>query len=171
MPLLHSEPFGFFRRPPSHLVLRLCSLLVIAPLLYAATNTQLPDGPGKQVTIRVCGTCHSPERVAALHQTRRGWENTISKMVSLGATGTNDELTAVLNYLSKSFPPIPVAPVNINKATPVEMEASLLLLKSEAAAVVRYRKQHGDFKSLDDLKKVPGLDFQKIEKHKDRIVF
>jgi competence protein ComEA len=165
------KPRGAFKRWPPSFVLRLCALLATAPALYAATTTQLPDGPGKQVTIRICGTCHSPERAASLHQTRRQWEATISKMVSMGATGTDDELTAVLQYLAKNFPPAPVKPIDINTASAIDMESSLLLLRSEATAVIQYRTEHGDFKSLDDLRKVPGLDFQKIEKNKARIVF
>ena len=171
MSLIHSVPRGVFKQRQASPFLRLCALLATAPALYAATTTQLPDGPGKQVTIRICGTCHSPERAASLHQTRRQWEATISKMVSMGARGTDDELNAVLEYLSKNFPPAPAKPVDINTASAVDMESSLLLLRSEAAAVIQYRTEHGNFKSLDDLRKVPGLDFQKIEKNKDRIVF
>jgi len=43
--------------------------------------------------------------------------------------------------------------------------------RSEAAAIIQYRTDHGDFKTIDDLKKVPGLDFKKIEAKKDLLVF
>lgn len=89
----------------------------------------------------------------------------------MGATGTDDELNAVLAYLSKNFAVAPAKPIDINKAAAVDLESSLLLLRSEATAVIQYRTEHGDFKSLDDLRKVPGLDFQKIEKNKARITF
>jgi DNA uptake protein ComE-like DNA-binding protein len=36
--------------------------------------------------------------------------------------------------------------------------------------VIRYRDQHGRFKSVDDLKKVPGLDFKKIVSRRDAVV-
>jgi competence ComEA-like helix-hairpin-helix protein len=36
--------------------------------------------------------------------------------------------------------------------------------------VNRYREQNGRFKTVDDLKKVPGLDFKKIESRRDAIV-
>jgi competence protein ComEA len=172
LPFISPTPCSFFRQLHASPLLRVCSLLVLAPLLNAEVAAPvLPDGPGKQTTINVCGTCHGVERVAALHQSRRDWENTISKMVSMGANASDDELTAVLDYLSKNFPPAPLRPVDINTATAVELESSLLLLKSEAAAVIRYRSENGNFKSLDDLRNVPGLDFHKIEPKKDRIVF
>ncbi len=43
--------------------------------------------------------------------------------------------------------------------------------RSEASAIIRYRREHGDFASLDDLKNVPGIDFAKIEAKRDSISF
>ena len=40
-----------------------------------------------------------------------------------------------------------------------------------AGAVVKYRQANGPFKSVDDLKKVAGVDVAKIEARKDRFVF
>ena len=151
------------------LIFRVCSAAVLATALHAASV--LPDGPGKQLTVTICGKCHSPDRSAALHQSRRAWDMTVAKMVGMGATGTDDQLNEVVNYLAKSFPAPPPRPIDINTATPVDLESSLLLLKSEAKAIVKYRTENGNFKSLDDLRKVPGLDFKKIEEKKDRIAF
>lgn len=160
------------RRPPAGIFYLGALLSMTSAALYAQTPAAtLPDGPGKQTTIEVCGKCHSPERVVALHQSRRAWQSTISQMVSMGANASDDQLNAILDYLSKNYPPMPPTPVNINTAGPVELESSLLLLKSEAKAVIQYRTEHGDFKSLDDLRKVPGLDFKKIEDRKVPIVF
>jgi competence protein ComEA len=131
----------------------------------------LPDGYGKAATVRVCGKCHSPERAASLHQRRSAWEDTIVKMIKLGADGSNEEFEAILTYLSDHFGPDAPGPININKADAVDLEAGLLLLRSQAKAVIEYRSEHGDFKSIDDLRKVPGLDFQKIESKKSRLVF
>jgi competence protein ComEA len=167
-----SAPDGMTAYLRCGFVPRVGLLLAAAGLLHAATPAPtLPAGHGKQVTITVCGKCHSPERAAALHQSRRAWAETISKMVSMGAVASDDQLNDVLNYLAKNFPPPPRPPVDINTATPVEMESSLLLLKSEAAAIIRYRTEHGNFKSLDDLRKVPGLNFHKLEEKKGRIAF
>ena len=142
-----------------------------APLASHAATTVLPDGPGKQATVRVCGKCHAPELAVSVRQNRGAWEATISKMANMGMEATGDELSVVLDYLAKNFTPAPPPLLNINKATSVDMESSLLLLKSQAAAIIRYRTENGDFKSLDDLRKVPGLDFKKIEDKKARIVF
>ena len=66
---------------------------------------------------------------------------------------------------------IELKPVN-QEASPEALSISRLSLKrSEASAILRYRKEHGDFKSIEDLLKVPGIDAAKIEAKKDRLVF
>ena len=144
---------------------------LILALLTGIAYADLPDGPGKEATIRVCGKCHSPERAASLHQRRYAWEDTIVKMMKLGAVGSDEELEAVLGYLSTHFGPEAPKPLEINRARAVDLEAALLLKRSQAEAVIAYRNANGDFKSLDDLKKVPGLDFQKVAAKAPRIVF
>lgn len=131
----------------------------------------LPDGPGKAATIRVCSQCHAVEKAVSLRQDEDAWTDTIGKMVKMGAQGSDDELTEVLAYLSKNFGEEVAPPININKADSVDLESSLVLTKTEAAAVIRYRTENGAFKSIEDLRNIPGLDFKKIETQKSRIKF
>ena len=140
-------------------------------LSLGIAQADLPDGPGKAATTRVCGKCHSPERAASMHQSGAAWEDTITKMVKLGAQGSDEEFEGVLTYLSKNFGPEIPAPLNINTASMVDLQTALLLRRSQAKALIDYRSQRGNFKSLDDLRNVPGLDFQKIEMKKSRVVF
>ena len=137
----------------------------------AVAKADLPPGPGHDETLKVCGKCHSAEQAASLRQSRTGWEETVSKMVNMGAEGTDEEYEAVLTYLTKNFGPETPHPVNVNTATPVEIESTLALTRAESAAIVQYRTDKGGFKSLDDLKNVPGLDYKKIEAKKARITF
>ena len=140
-------------------------------LFASVADAQLPDGPGKTETMKVCKGCHEVERSTSLHQDRDGWRATMDKMVSLGAKGSEKELQAVFDYLVKNFPAEEIPTINVNKATSIELESGLTLRRSQAAAVIQYRTQNGDFKSIEDLKKVPGLDPEKIEAKKDRITF
>jgi competence protein ComEA len=41
----------------------------------------------------------------------------------------------------------------------------------DAEAIVRYREEKGSFKTLDDLKKVPGIDPGKLEAKKASLEF
>lgn len=47
--------------------------------------------------------------------------------------------------------------VNVNTATAKELMKVKGLNGAKAKAIVNYRKKHGDFKSLDDLKDVKGM--------------
>ena len=150
------------------------SLLALCATLTFLTGTakaDLPPGGGHDETVKVCGKCHSPEQAASLRQTRTGWEETISKMVNMGSEGTDDEYEKVLDYLTKQFGPEAPKPIEINKASSIELEAGLGLSRSESAAVIKYRTDNGAFKSIDDLKNVPDIDFKKVEARKARLKF
>ena len=86
-------------------------------------------------------------------------------------TGVMQEINAVLEYLVKHFPAEEVPRINVNKAEAIDLESGLSLTRSEAAAIIQYRTQNGSFKSIEDLKKVPGVDAAKIEAKKDRLTF
>ncbi|MEO7272299.1 MAG: helix-hairpin-helix domain-containing protein [Vicinamibacterales bacterium] len=139
--------------------------------LPAAAQASLPDGAGKEQMVKICGQCHEPQRAASIRLTREGWEATIGDMVARGARGTDQDFQAILDYLATNFLGEASRPLNVNTATPVELESVLLLLRKEAAAVIAYREKNGFFKSADDLKKVPGVDAKKIEAQKDRLYF
>ncbi|MEO8482379.1 MAG: helix-hairpin-helix domain-containing protein [Acidobacteriota bacterium] len=130
----------------------------------------LPDAPGKDVVVRMCGVCHEARRAASVRLTRDGWSSVIDDMVRRGAKGSDQDAETVLDYLATNFLGEAPRPLNINSAAQIDFESVLELLRREAAAVVAYREKHGVFKSVDDLKKVPGLDFKKIDNKRDRIV-
>ena len=150
------------------------TVLMIA-LLFSGGATafaqgQLPEGPGKAETVKVCGVCHEPLRAASVRLTRDGWQDLIAKMISLGAKGSDEDLEKVLDYLSSNFKGDAPKPLNMNSATAVDLESVAAMLRKEAAAWIDYRSKKGGCKTLDDLKKVPGVDFKKIDERRDRLV-
>ena len=60
---------------------------------------------------------------------------------------------------------------NVNKAAATELETQLEITLQEAGAIVRYRRDKGNFKTIADLRSVPGLDMTKIEPIQQRLVF
>ena len=134
-------------------------------------HAQLPDGPGRDDVTKVCGTCHPATTAASVRLTRDGWQMKIADMVSRGAMATDDELAAILEYLATHFLGEANELLNVNTATTVQLESVLELLRRESSAFVEYREKVKGFKSLDDLKNIPGVPFKKIEEKKDRIMF
>jgi competence protein ComEA len=98
------------------------------------------------------------DKSVSLSQDRAGWRRTIEKMMDFGAKATDREFNAVLDYLATNFPADDVPKINVNKAAAIEF-------------VIRYRDKNGPFKSIEDLEKVPGVDIEKIEAKKDRLIF
>jgi competence protein ComEA len=137
----------------------------------ASVDKPLPDGPGKEETQKLCSRCHDMDKSVSINQDRAGWQRTIEKMLAFGAKATDQEFKAVLDYLSKNFPAGDVPKINVNKAAAIEFESGLSLRRSQAAAIIKYREKNGPFKSIEELKKVPGIDVEKIEAKKDRLVF
>ena len=157
-----------FMRLASRLNIRAVAVFVA---FASGAWAQLPDGPGKAETEKLCSQCHELARSISLRQDRAGWQGTVDKMVSLGATASDADLRLVVDYLSAHFPAEEIPRIKINKARQIELESGLGLKRSEAALIIEYRDKHGAFKSLDDLKKVPGVDVAKIEAKKDRLSF
>ena len=141
-----------------------------APQLLVPSGEGLPDGPGKNVMVQACGTCHEARRAASVRLTREGWGAVIESMRLRGAKVSDDDFPVILTYLTTNFLGEAPLPLNLNTAEQIDLEAAGGLLRSEAAAVIRYRQKIGRFKSIDDLKNVPGLDFRKIERRRDAVV-
>ena len=145
-------------------------LRTFTPDELAAMAATMPPGEARDVTVRVCAPCHEPQRAASLRLTREGWEGVVAKMVGLGARASQEEVAQITAYLSTNFKGEAPKPINLNSATSVDLESVAGLLRKEAAAWIDWRAKHGSCNTLDDLKKVPGVPFKKIDERRDRLV-
>jgi mono/diheme cytochrome c family protein len=98
------------------------SLFLAAVLLTAAAPAfaqddfkALPAGPGRDVTVRICSQCHSPELVAGQAMDANGWKDLVNQMANNGAQGTDAEFDTITKYLAASFPAgsTPSAPAGV----------------------------------------------------------
>ena len=64
----------------------------------------LPPGPGRDLTVRACSTCHTLEVVANQHLSPQEWNNVVQTMSAKGAAATPEELGRIQSYLAKAFP-------------------------------------------------------------------
>lgn len=72
---------------------------------------------------------------------------------------------------SRSAHAKPMMKVNINTADAGAINQALINIgPSKAAAIVAYRKQHGAFRTPDQLAEVKGVGLKTVEKNRDRIV-
>lgn len=131
-----------------------------------AAQDIFPETDGKAALMRVCSNCHTAENVIQTLRTRQEWSDVVDQMARFGAEASDQEFEQILTYLATHF-----SPIKINKATAKELQATLDVPSTVAEAIVAYRTEKGEFKSVDDLKSVPGLESARIEARKGRIVF
>ncbi len=146
-------------------------LLAALGVAAAMTGQELPEGPGKAETEKLCKGCHEMARSISKKQDRDGWMATMTKMSGFGMRATDAETAIVVEYLARNWAAEDLAKINLNTASAIQLESGLNLKRSQAAALIAFRKEHGKITSLDELTKVPQLDVKKIAEKKDRIVF
>ena len=129
------------------------AVVALSWTITASQQDALPDGPGKEAMERVCSACHELDIAAGTRHTRAEWRVLVESMVSRGARATDEEIAAINEYLGTY-----VAVVNVNKAASAEIEAVLAIPAKVAEEIVRYRAEKGEFKDLESLKNVPGVD-------------
>ena len=64
----------------------------------------LPEGQGRDVMVRVCAQCHSPEIAAQQKLDAQGWKDLVNQMANNGANATDAEFDTIAKYLATAFP-------------------------------------------------------------------
>lgn len=71
----------------------------------AASNTALPEGPGKELVTGVCGLCHGLDRLSAARRSPQEWSRTVARMISYGLPLSEDQSRTVTSYLERQLAP------------------------------------------------------------------
>lgn len=142
------------------------STAVQPPASVDTSQSRFPPGPGRDALFKVCNDCHGPESVLGQLKTHDEWSKTLDDMANNGAQGSDEEWNQILAYLDKNY-----SLIFINKATAKDLESALDVAPAVAEAIVRRRTEKGNYKSIDDLKQVPGVPAAAIEARKDRFIF
>ena len=109
---------------------------------------------------------HGLDVIETGFRTREEWNATINLMKGNGADGTAEQFAQLSDYLIRYH-----SSLNVNKATADDIEAWLDVDDKVAQAIVDHRNMNGAFKTIDDLKKVPGIDAAKVDARKVRALF
>jgi len=120
---------------------------------------------GEEVFLNRCGSCHETERALVAPRTRKGWGSVLTDMVNMGAQLETGEQEAVLAFLTEQH-----GLVNVNTAKAEEL-VGLGLSKKDAETIGAYRTEHGPFADFAALRRVPGLDVDRLNAARERVAF
>ncbi len=123
------------------------------------------DAADNAIFISICGSCHGTTLVEGL-RTELEWREEINQMIKIGARATPAQLRSVMRVLARTL-----TKVNVNSAEPAQISPVLDLSDEVAQALVKRRTLAGKFKTLEDLKLIPGVDPEKLEARRNRIMF
>jgi competence protein ComEA len=76
-----------------------------SPALAQDDYKDLPPGPGRDVMVKVCSQCHSPEIAAQQNLDAQGWKDLVNQMANNGAQASDADFDTISKYLTASFPP------------------------------------------------------------------
>jgi ribose-phosphate pyrophosphokinase len=117
-------------------------------------KTRDPDHPNEARANRVVGETYG--RLCVV----------IDDMIGRGATGTDEEYNTLFDYVLRHN-----SLVNVNRAPADELCAVLGLTESEAGAIISYRTANGKIADFEALKKVKGLDPDRLEAARPAIFY
>jgi competence protein ComEA len=138
--------------------------MLLVPALFAQ---DIPEGAGKATVEKTCTACHDLGPLTQMNGSADIWQSVVDDMKSRGADASEADFRVIVQYLAKYLGP----PVHINTDAAKDIQTNLGLTDAEAAAIVKYRTDKGNFKTWDDVTKVPGLDMSKLAGLQGRIKF
>lgn len=145
------------------------TLAVVAEAAVPTTSQQGPAAPAaeEQATAeKICSGCHEVDAVKGAFRMPEQWDETLSSMESFGLQATPKEMDLVRSFLLRNY-----GRARINQAPAKDLSPVLDVTPDVAEAVITYRRENGPLKTLDDLKKVPGMDPAKVDARKARLMF
>jgi mono/diheme cytochrome c family protein len=86
---------------------KILSILVLSAafmLCGAAQETALAGDSAETLFESKCSQCHSTQRPKSLKKTKKGWEETVIRMMKVNGAPINDEEAGLLiEYLTKNY--------------------------------------------------------------------
>jgi competence ComEA-like helix-hairpin-helix protein len=122
--------------------MRTITLIAVSLLMLSTARAQnLPDGPGKDVFMKVCSACHGLDLATDQKKTKDAWKETVDRMVGYGAEVTKEQQEAIVNYLAAHFGAAADAPkaaqVNAKAEPKTELNASMMPEGPGKAVILR----------------------------------
>jgi competence protein ComEA len=152
----------------SKFAIRLSAGLLVPALFAAAWTAGVSQLSSEDRELRsmqiVCARCHNLQIVTDTPKSYDAWQESVQKMVNLGAKGTDAQYDDIMDYLHRT-----ITTIDVNSADPDELEIVLNTSETTAQAIVTRRRTR-KFTGLADLKSIPGVDASIVNK-KVRLIF
>ena len=131
----------------------------------AASPSQTSDLAHEEQSLKtVCAHCHTLQVVMDTPKSYDAWQDTVQKMVDLGAKGTDEQFDDIMDYLHRTM-----TTIDVNSADADELEIVLNVSEPTAQGILARRKAK-KFTSLSALKSIPGVDASTVDS-KARLIF
>ena len=139
--------------------------------LPALAQDAFPEGAGKTLIMRSCGSCHPTDQIARQKKTETDWQATVVRMAGRGAKVSSEETDTIVKYLAANFAKVEdTTKTNVNKAAAKDLVA-IGFTDKEADAIIEYRARHGEFRQWADLLQIYGVDGEKAESLQEKMTF
>ena len=80
------------------------ALFVAAGALAPRAQAQdLPDGEGKDATVKACTSCHDADNFTSKKHTKAEWKEVVDTMIAYGAEISDANVEVITTYLAKNY--------------------------------------------------------------------
>ena len=139
------------------------SFAVIAA--YVVAGAAEDPNPDREAVEAVCGHCHTTAVFLNKPRSWDRWNDVFADMTQRGAKGTDEQLAKVTRFFLENL-----TLVNVNTSASEEL-AGVLGVSDEVAQAMIERRQRRRFDNVAELRAFPGVNPDKLEERKARILF
>lgn len=118
-----------------------------------------------QAVQAVCGRCHTTALFLNKPRSWDRWNDVFADMTQRGANGTDEQLERVTRFFLENL-----TLVNVNTSAADEL-AGVLGVSGEVAQEIIARRERQPFANIAQLRAVPGVNPDRLEERKSRILF
>jgi competence protein ComEA len=106
-----------------------------------------------------------PQKEADLNQVNLAQRLTDGMVVYIPRKGESEKQVPF-----QGMPSATEGKVHVNTASAQELETLHGIGKAKAEAIIKYREEHGKFRSIEDLQEVPGIGESTIHRFREQVV-
>jgi DNA uptake protein ComE-like DNA-binding protein len=138
---------------------------IVTPLLLTRASEAAEADAELQAVQIVCGKCHTTAVFMNKPRSWERWNDVFADMTQRGARGTDQQLEQVTKYFLENL-----TLVNVN-TSPADELVFVLGISEDAAQSIVARRERQPFTDIKQLRGIPGVDAEKLQQRKSRILF